>query len=347
MTDAIVPLPDPNPVRAIDMFCGIGGNSLGAQQAGVEIVAGFDMWQLAGDVYHDNFPNARFYPSRLQDINLRRIRRELGQIDLILASPECTSHSVARGNRVRSIESLNLAYQVLRFARTLNPRWIVIENVAGMKSWSGYTRFLDEMKILYHVYPQHLVASDFGVPQSRRRLFILCDRDAIPPVVQVHPGGLTPPAAQVINMNGTYPYSPLVTEKRAIPTLERARRAMDVLGDDSSFLLVYYGSDKAGGWQRLTDPLRTITTVDRFALVRPGEDGNGHVMRMLQPEELKPAMGFPADFILNHGTRRDKIHLLGNAVCPPVQKSIIETLIGRDRLAIPTQLAFEQITGDG
>ncbi len=89
-------------LRAIDLFCGIGGNSWGAQRAGVEIVAGFDKWELAGKVYQDNFPHTRFYQtdlSRLTRSDIRRFQQEIGPVDLILASPECTSHSVARGSR--------------------------------------------------------------------------------------------------------------------------------------------------------------------------------------------------------------------------------------------------------
>jgi DNA (cytosine-5)-methyltransferase 1 len=96
------------------------------------------------------------------------------------------------------------------------------------------------------------------------------------------------------------------------------------VGDHTPFLIVYYGSDGAGGWQRLNVPLRTITTLDRFAYVRRRK--NRHEMRMLQVPELKKAMGFPARYRLNHGVRRDKIRLLGNAVCPPVIKTIIETI---------------------
>jgi DNA (cytosine-5)-methyltransferase 1 len=109
--------------------------------------------------------------------------------------------------------------------------------------------------------------------------------------------------------------------------MERANRAFKELGRKEPFLLVYYGSDAAGGWQRLNVPLRTITTIDRFALVKPKETGRGHLMRMLQPAELQVAMGFPQDFSIVHGTRRDKIHLLGNAVCPPVMKAIVQSLI--------------------
>lgn len=314
-------------IRAIDMFCGIGGNSWGAHEAGVEIVAGFDMWELAGKVFKDNFPGAEIYPYRLQDVNLKRIKDKLGKIDLILASPECTSHSVARGNRDPSFESQHLAYQVLRFAKELSPRWIVIENVTHMKQWDGYKKFLKELRKLYNFNVQSLVASQFGVPQSRRRIYIVCDREQAPPKV-VPPAGLEKiKVGQIINMNGRYAYSSLKTEKRAKATLERADRAFAALGRQEPFLLVYYGSDAAGGWQRLSVPLRTITTVDRFALVKPGDNGAEHVMRMLQPQELKVAMGFPDDFKLERGNRREKIHLLGNAVCPPVMEAIIKTVV--------------------
>lgn len=108
-------------------------------------------------------------------------------------------------------------------------------------------------------------------------------------------------------------------------TLERAERAIAALGEHQPFLLVYYGSDGAGGWQRLSAPLRTITTLDRFAYVRL-KNGD-HEMRMLQVPELKLAMGFPPDYHLQHGSRRDRIKLLGNAFCPPVMCHIINSVI--------------------
>jgi DNA (cytosine-5)-methyltransferase 1 len=54
-------------------------------------------------------------------------------------------------------------------------------------------------------------------------------------------------------------------------------------------------------------------------------------MRMLQVPELKRAMGFGDEYRLLHGTRRDRIKLLGNAVCPPVVQAIVERLIESDR----------------
>jgi DNA (cytosine-5)-methyltransferase 1 len=52
---------------------------------------------------------------------------------------------------------------------------------------------------------------------------------------------------------------------------------------------------------------------------------------MLQPEELKAAMGWPRRFKIEHGTRRDKIKMIGNAVCPRVMQNIISSLCKKDR----------------
>jgi site-specific DNA-cytosine methylase len=94
---------------------------------------------------------------------------------------------------------------------------------------------------------------------------------------------------------------------------------------DKPFLLVYYGSDGGGGWQRLNRPLRTITTVDRFALVKP-DPHHGHVMRMLQVPELQAAMGMPSTMSFKTGSRRERIKMIGNAVCPPVMKDVVRHL---------------------
>src|SRR5260221_12225703 len=80
-------------VRAIDLFCGAGGSSWGLRAAGVDIVAAFDQWSLAGKVYKDNFPDTRLFKGRIESRRLGALREKLGSIDLIVASPECTSHS--------------------------------------------------------------------------------------------------------------------------------------------------------------------------------------------------------------------------------------------------------------
>ena len=64
---------------------------------------------------------------------------------------------------------------------------------------------------------------------------------------------------------------------------------MRELAQGEDFLVVYYGSDRAGGWQRLDRPLRTLTTLDRFGLVQ--WRGKTPTLRMLQVPEIERAMG--------------------------------------------------------
>jgi len=317
-----------HPIRALDMFCGVGGSSAGARAAGVDLVAAIDMWPLAKATYSDNFPGTRFYRRKLEHLNPRQVLKEVGPIDLLLASPECTNHTCAKGKAERSEESRKTAFHVTRFAKTLKPRWIVVENVVQMRSWKRYEEWLSGLRRLgYSVREQKLNAAHFGVPQARRRLFIIFEQGNMPPEVNPPTNLDTQKASKVVSSNGNFRFSQLRTEKRAENTIARADRAIAKLGESEPFLIVYYGSDAAGGWQSLDIPLRTVTTIDRFAYVR--RNGHGHEMRMLQVPELKKAMGFPDTYKLEHGTRREKIKLLGNAVCPPVMEAVISQLTCR------------------
>jgi DNA (cytosine-5)-methyltransferase 1 len=78
----------PKKIRAIDLFAGGGGSSWGAHQAGIDVVAAFDLWELAGQSHRENFPNARFYHGRLEDVDVGKAAREIGAIDLIDLAPE-------------------------------------------------------------------------------------------------------------------------------------------------------------------------------------------------------------------------------------------------------------------
>ena len=314
-------------IRTYDMFSGLGGGSRGAAAAGATIVGGVDAWNLAVEVFADNFPEARVKRASVEHQDPCQVAEELGPIDLLLASPECTSHSCARGGRPRSDASRELAFEAVRYARAMSPRWIVIENVIPMRSWSRYPELLADLHGLGYRVAEHVLdAADHGVPQRRRRLFLLGDREADPPSRVAKRRGPKPSAIRVLDRSGAWRRSLLYDRGRAAATITRAGRAVAALGDNSPFLIVYYGNDGAGGWQPLTVPLRTVTTIDRFGLCEPSPDGA--TLRMLQVPELARAMGFNGDLILRRGTRRERIMMLGNAVCPPVMKAAVEALVG-------------------
>jgi DNA (cytosine-5)-methyltransferase 1 len=313
-------------IRTLDLFCGGGGSSWGAGAAGAQIVCGIDAWGVATDTFRTNFPEASAVNMTLgtdsgpEDVGLD------SDVDMILASPECTNHTCARGKRPRDEQSRLTARYIINFARELQPRWIVLENVIHMQNWHGFSPLVVDIQSLgYNVLIQKIDSSDFGVPQTRKRLFVLCDREQKPEPIIPTSKTLTP-AKSILDPEGTWKCGPLDNGRRASSTLQRAARAVQALGRRVPFMLVYYGTDGSGGWQSLDRPLRTLTTLDRFGLVT--WRGDIPMLRMLQVPELQRAMGFGPGFILDKGSRRDKIRLLGNGVCPPVMEAIVRTLAG-------------------
>jgi DNA (cytosine-5)-methyltransferase 1 len=315
-------------IRTLDLFCGGGGSSWGAQAAGAEIVCGVDAWGVAVKAYGKNFPSAKVVHLEMTPETHPVELGDIGPIDLLLGSPECTHHTCARGNRQQDEQSKRTAFYVANFAQHLSPRprWVVIENVVHIRGWKGYQPLISELEELgYQTEVYVLDASRFGVPQSRRRVFIVGDQHQRPPArIPVQPGP-APWVKGILSASGAHQCGPLETPRRAAPTLTRARRAISELGKGVPFLIVYYGSDGSGGWQPVDRPLRTITTLDRFGLVT--WEGRKPMLRMLQVEELMAAMGFGEGYSLDGiGTRRDKIRLLGNGVCPPVMSAVVKSL---------------------
>lgn len=244
----------------------------------------------------------------------------------------CWRRRSARTTRVRRAaprdeDSRATAFFVLNYVQAFRPRWLVVENVIHMRPWSRYPELQQVLQGLgYHLREHVLDASHFGVPQARRRLYLVGDRDRQPPP-EVAPKSSSPPTVEsILDPPDTWRTSPLFHPRRAQTTLTRAERAFATLGPNASFLLVYYGTDGGGGWQDLGRPLRTVTTVDRFALV--AHNGHEPRMRMLQVTELRRAMGLHPEFLFPVGTRRDQIRLLGNGVCPPVMTAVVGSLTG-------------------
>jgi DNA (cytosine-5)-methyltransferase 1 len=314
--------------RALDLFCGGGGSSWGARDAGADIVGAVDAWDIATRTYQDNFPAAHVVCATLRARSPPRILPKVRKVDLIIASPECTHHSIARGAKPLDEESRRSGWFVLPYIRAIEPRWIVLENVPRMRSWPGFDDMVTKIQRCgYRLTMQVLDAADFGVPQTRRRLFIIGDRCRQPSEILI-PRRKHRMASDILDPIGTWEADSVFNGRRARATIERIKGGIKAIGRGKDFLTVYYGSDYAGGFQRLDRPLRTLTTLDRFGLVQ-WIDGTP-TLRMLQVPELKRAMGLPRIFRLAHGTRRDKIKLLGNGVCAPVMRQIVASLIDGD-----------------
>src|SRR5260370_37727298 len=108
--------------RTLDIFCGGGRSSYGARNAGAEIVCGIDVCEVATATYEENFPEATTITKALENITPRKLHDSIGDVDLLLASPECTKHTCAKDSAPRFEQSRATAMQTLRFARELSQR---------------------------------------------------------------------------------------------------------------------------------------------------------------------------------------------------------------------------------
>ena len=115
---------------------------------GAEIVCGIDLDQVATSTYGNNFPGAKTITDRLENIDLKALHRNIGDIELLLASPECTNHTCAKGAAQRSESSRATAMQALHYAEEFLPRWIVLENVVHMRPWSRYGELRESLEDL-------------------------------------------------------------------------------------------------------------------------------------------------------------------------------------------------------
>jgi len=314
----------------VDLFCGGGLGARGAVLAGLQPVVAVDLWSFACRTYQLNFPSAVVINDRIECIDPLQYCAK-GSLDLLIASPECTNHSVAKGSAPRDERSKETALYTIDWISALLPKWVVIENVKEMKQWHRYQELVDSLKNLgYLVEDFVLNSSDFGSAQSRNRLFLVAGLGISPPSIVPPAGAPTLSARAILDPDGVWPMKPLFVPGRAEATVARARDAIATLGPNAEFLIVYYGSGGQKSWQTLDTPLRTVTTVDRFALVK--KMSNRWHIRMLQPTELARAMSLPPDHKFASGTRRDKVKVCGNGVCSIVMKSVIEQikLVDRD-----------------
>ena len=109
-------------------------------------------------------------------------------------------------------------------------------------------------------------------------------------------------------------WSPVDKPGRAQATLRRVAAGRERFGD--TFVAPYYGSGSGTTGRSIDRPIGTITTRDRWAVI------HGDMLRMLTVKEYQAAMGFRPDYLLPP-TRKKAIHMLGNAVCPPVAAELI------------------------
>ncbi len=166
----------------IDLFAGAGGLSLGFEQAGFDVAAAVEIDPIHCSTHEYNFPNSKAICASVIDISGDQIRASAGlgkrDIDVVFGGAPCQGFSMM-GKRALDDPRNQLVFHYVRLVKELNPKYCVFENVKGL-TVGKHQQFLREImdaleEAGYDVLTDYKVlnAADYGVPQDRRRLFLI------------------------------------------------------------------------------------------------------------------------------------------------------------------------------
>ena len=336
----------------IDSFCGAGGLGLGLKQAGYNILLSFDIDQICIDTIN---ANKKYFghPAESADISdmlngelLKICNLERGELFLLAGGPPCQGFSIQRrGSDIDKRNELVLKYGKL--IEELYPMYFVMENVTGIAGKRGKTilqQLIEDVeKIGYTVHIKLLDAQDYGVPQRRKRYFIVGERKDLGEHYEYpHPLDYRRTVRDVIGDlpsppdDGTdYPDISLHRRDRLSPlNLKRMKSLKEGQGRDDLPMELradchkidssVIGFRNVYGRMIWDDVAPTITA--RFDSFTRGQFGHPVQNRSISLREGALLQCFPMDFVFT-GNKVDIARQIGNAVPPLLAKQIGKSII--------------------
>jgi DNA (cytosine-5)-methyltransferase 1 len=288
-------------MRAVDLFCGAGGASLGLHQAGFEVV-GFDHWQPAIDTHNSNG-----LPAHLHDLSDPEQDHLIPECDLLWASPPCQPFSAA-GDQAGEFDGRDGFPWLLRIVGKLMPPVVCVENVKGLTFATHadyFGRVLQAFTELGYRWEWRVLnCADLGVPQTRERCIIVARLDQRPIVwpAPTHTQGDSLFLQPWVTMAEALGWAGELSYRRGDGMIER--------------------HGERGPWDTTTIPAPTVH--------RNSEKDwrlSGHIDLDEQPAptipELARLQGFP-DTWQWCGTKTDQARQIGNAVPPVLAQRVVE-----------------------
>ena len=332
-----VALDDPKPV-AVDLFAGAGGLGHGFRQAGWRVAVAVERDRNAAQTYRANNPGTPVLEADVTEVradDLRTVSPGLNPV-AVLAGPPCQGYSAA-GARKPSDPQNRLYEDVVRVADELGANLIVLENVPGLRRVNGVGFSEDILAALNHqrtAERHELIASDFGVPQARRRLFFLALGSAggatagapSPTHSVVADDGLatTPTLESVLRgelevPSGTIEDTAILEDGTLLTnsaTMRHSQRVIDKIAK------IEPGRGPISYRRLERDLARTLVAGHRALPVHPWLD------RTISVREAARIQGFP-DLYVFCGPRSNQPLQVANAVPPPLAEALGKHLLAR------------------
>ncbi len=171
--------------KAIDLFSGCGGLTLGLKQAGFRVVGAVENDPLAVETYKKNHKRVLVWDEDIRKISARKVMSQLklkkGRLDLLAGCPPCQGFSTITtlNGRIGQEEQNDLVFDFLRFVRVLRPKAVMLENVPKLAKNRRFRKLRSELKRMgYKLNYDVLNAENYGVPQRRRRLILIAGKGA-------------------------------------------------------------------------------------------------------------------------------------------------------------------------
>lgn len=170
--------------KAISLFAGAGGCSLGFYKYGVDIISAYEYNDEAIDTYNRNFSGDKCHKVDLSTCNFEEIRDDLGmqrgQLDFIIGGPPCQGFTTA-GKRSEDDPRNRLLYNYVNAINIFYPRWFMMENVEGVLTTSNGDFIVESVKKMvelgYTITIKKVYMQEYGVPQRRKRVIVIGNRE--------------------------------------------------------------------------------------------------------------------------------------------------------------------------
>lgn len=283
----------------IDCFAGGGGASVGIEMAlGRQVDIAINHDPEAIRMHTVNHPDTLHLTEDIFAVNLKEYVGDR-HVSLMWASPDCTSHSKAKGGQPRKSGLRILPWAVYKHAKAISPDVIIMENVEEIQQWGpldengfpikerageDYEKFITAMKSLGYCFEsKELIAADYGAPTTRKRWYAIFRNDGKPIVFPK----ATHPREQWLQCGDYIDWSDLgksiFTRNKPLAEATMKRIANGFVKyvvnnpqpyyinskEAFSYLIQYHAEQTEGACrgQLLTDPIKTIDTSNRYGLV--------------------------------------------------------------------------------
>lgn len=177
-------MPSLKNIGVIDLFCGVGGLSYGLKQAGLNVIAGFDIDKTCRFAYEHN-NGAKFFDTDIKRVSGKEIHTLFGdsKIKVLAGCAPCQPFSsYAFSNKDKDPNKYDLLYQFGRLIEEVRPDIVTMENVSQIAHFklkpvlTDFINLLKSDRLGYHVSVNIVYCPDYGIPQTRKRLVLLASR---------------------------------------------------------------------------------------------------------------------------------------------------------------------------